>query len=194
MKQISVILALVMVSLFAVLSSRHNVMASATATNLPVYTTNGKLALPANYRDWTFLTSGFGMNYSNGTSSNPMFTNVFVTPEALQEFKATGKWPDKSMFVVEIYSPASRGSINKSGQYQDRFQGLDIEVKDSSRPQEWSYYNFDPGTTTAKALGPGCNNCHSQHGAVENTFVQFYPTLLDFAVKKNLIKPGVSIR
>ena len=176
------------------LSIRHRVSANSTTTILPVYTADGKLELPANYRDWSFLTSGFGMNYSNGTSSSPMFTNVFVTPEALQGFKATGKWPDKSMFVVEIYSPASRGSINKSGQYQDKFHGLDIEVKDSSRPQEWSYYNFDPGSTTAKALGPGCNNCHSQHGAVENTFVQFYPTLLDFAVEKNLIKPGVAIR
>src|SRR5215467_14021002 len=193
MKTFFSILLLLVVALIASLSIRHQVSASATAANLPVYTADGKLALPANYRDWTFLTSGFGMNYSNGTSSNPMFTNVFVTPEALQGFKATGKWPDKSMFVVEIYSPASRGSINKSGQYQDKFHGLDIEVKDSSRPQEWSYYNFNPGDTTARALGPGCNNCHSQHGAVENTFVQFYPTLLDFAVKKNLIKSGVSI-
>ena len=173
---------------------RHQASANSTAANLPVYTADGKLALPANYRDWTFLTSGFGMNYSNGTSSNPMFTNVFVTPEALHGFKATGKWPDKSMFVVEIYAPASRGSINKSGQYQDAFRGLDIEVKDASRPHEWSYYNFDPGDTAAEATGPGCNKCHSEHAAVENTFVQFYPTLLDFAVKKNLIKPGVSIR
>ena len=161
--------------------------------NLPAYTSDGKLALPANYREWTFLTSGFGMNYSTGANSRPMFTNVYVTPEAYQGFKSTGKWPDKSMFVVEIYSPASHGSINKGGQYQDTFAGLDIEVKDSSRPHEWSYYNFNPNETTGEAVGPGCNNCHNQHGAVEHTFVQFYPTLLDFAMEKNLIKAGVSI-
>ena len=185
---------MLVVALIASLSIRHQVSASATAANLPVYTGDGKLALPANYRDWTFLTSGFGMNYSNGESSNPMFTNVFVTPEALQGFKASGKWPDKSMFIVEIYSPASKGSINKSGQYQDVFRGLDVEVKDSSLEQEWSYYNFNPGDKTAEAIGPGCNNCHSKNAAVEHTFVQFYPTLLDFAVRKNLIKPGVAIR
>jgi cytochrome P460 len=160
----------------------------------PVYTSDGKLVLPANYRDWSFLTSGFGMNYSNGGGSHPMFTNVYVAPEALQGFKATGKWPDKSMFIVEIYSPASQGSINKSGYYQDQFHGLDVEVKDSSRPNEWSYYNFDPGEKQAAAMGGGCNKCHSEHAAVEHTFVQFYPTLLGFAQEKNLIKPGVQVR
>jgi hypothetical protein len=63
-----------------------------------------------------------------------------------------------------------------------------VEVKDSSRPQQWSYYNFGPEDKTADALGGGCNTCHSQHAAVEHTFVQFYPTLLKFAVEKNLIK------
>jgi len=194
MKKLFPILIVLVAALVAVLSVRHKASANVVSSSQPVYTADGKLLLPASYRDWTFLTSGFGMNYSNGESSNPMFTNVFVTPEALQGFKASGKWPDKSMFIVEIYSPASKGSINKSGQYQDVFRGLDVEVKDSSLEQEWSYYNFNPGDKTAEAIGPGCNNCHSKNAAVEHTFVQFYPTLLDFAVRKNLIKPGVAIR
>ena len=122
-----------------------------------------------------------------------MFTNVYVTPAAYKGFKASGKWPDKSMFIVEIYSPASHGSINKSGHYQDTFHGLDVEVKDSSRPKEWSYYAFSPGETVGELEASGCNKCHSEHAAVENTFVQFYPTLLDFALEKGLVKPSVSI-
>lgn len=168
-------------------------VAASNTGNQPAYASDGKLVLPANYRDWVFLTSGFGMNYSNGAGRNPMFTNVYVTPEAYQGFKATGKWPDQSMFIVEIYSPASHGSINKGGHYQDSYMGLDVEVKDASRPNEWSYYNFGPGETQAEALGGGCNKCHRDNAAVEHTFVQFYPTLLDFAVEKKLIKPGVSI-
>lgn len=190
-------LSLIFLSLFLVviiaLSVGHKVDASPSSGNQPAYTADGKLNLPANYRDWTFLTSGFGMNYSAGVSAHPMFTNVFVSPEAYQGFKSTGKWPDKSMFIVEIYSPATHGSIDKGGHYQDAFHGLDVEVKDSSREQEWSYYNFSPGQTMGEADGPGCNNCHNKNGAVEHTFVQFYPTLLDFAIEKNLIKPGVSI-
>jgi Cytochrome P460 len=164
------------------------------AGNTPAYTTDGQLRLPANYRDWIFLSSGFGMNYSNGGGNHPMFTNVFVSPEAYQGFKSSGRWPDRSMFVVEIYSPATQGSINKSGYYQQDFKGLDIEVKDSARKQEWSYYNFNPGEKTASALGGGCEKCHNEHGAVEHTFVQFYPTLLEFAREKKLLKAGVPIQ
>jgi len=162
--------------------------------NLPAYTSDGKLMLPANYREWVFLSSGFGMNYSNGGGSHPMFTNVYVTPESYQGFKSAGKWPDKSLFVVEIYSPTSQGSINKGGYYQDKFSGLDVEVKDSSQKSEWTYYNFSPGDREATGMTGSCNSCHSQHGAVEHTFVQFYPTLLEFARQKNLIKPGVAVR
>ena len=194
MKKLSIISLLLLAALIVALSLNHKVAANSASANYPSYTADGKLALPVNYRDWTFLTSGFGMNYSQGVSAHPMFTNVYVTPEAVQGFKSTGKWPDKSMFIVEIYSPASHGSINKGGHYQDTFAGLDVEVKDSSREQEWSYYNFGAGETTGEAIvGPGCNNCHGKNGAVEHTFVQFYPTLLDFAVDKNLIKPGMSI-
>jgi len=160
----------------------------------PVYTADGKLALPENYREWVFLSSGFGMNYSNSGGSHPMFTNVYVSPSAYQGFRSNGKWPNGSQFVVEIYSPA-QGSINKSGYFQDQMKGLDIEVKDSSQKNEWSYYNFNPGDKTAEALGGGaCNSCHSEHAAVEHTFVQFYPTLLSFAQEKHLLKPGVAIR
>ncbi|PYP82232.1 MAG: hypothetical protein DMG65_26795 [Candidatus Angelobacter sp. Gp1-AA117] len=173
----------------------HQVPVSAATPNQPVYKADGKLTLPANYREWVFLTSGLGMNYSTGTGGPQLFTNVYVSPEAYREFKSSGKWPDKSMYVVEIYSPATHGSINKGGHYQNAYMGLDIEVKDSSRPQEWSYYNFNPGESMAAAFpaGNGCLKCHSENAAVDHTFVQFYPTLLDFAVGKNLIKPGVSI-
>ena len=189
-----VIVVCLVASVVLAVWSGHKVAASAGASNLPAYTSDGKLALPANYREWVFLTSGFGMNYSTGPVSNPMFTNVYVSPEAYKGFKQTGTWPDKSMFVVEIYSAASHGSINKAGHYQDAFHGLDIEVKDSSRSSEWSYYNFNPGATAASALGGGaCANCHTANGAVEHTFVQFYPTLLDFSIEKGLVKPGVHI-
>jgi hypothetical protein len=187
-KRILAVIALLVSALFLSLWSGRHASADSKPANLPAYTADGKLVLPANYRDWIFLSSGFGMNYSTGTVSHPMFTNVFVAPEAYQGFLSTGAWPEKSMFIVEIYSPSSSGSINKGGYYQDSFKGLDVEVKDSSRPQQWSYYNFGPEDKTADALGGGCNTCHSQHAAVEHTFVQFYPTLLKFAVEKNLIK------
>ena len=32
-----------------------------------------------------------------------------------------------------------------------------------------------------------CYSCHSSHGAVDTTFVQFYPTLLDIAKQKGTL-------
>jgi Cytochrome P460 len=162
--------------------------------NQPNYTADGKLVMPGNYRDWFFLTSGLGMNYSTGVSAHPMFTNVFVPRESYAEFKATGKWPDKTQFVIEMVQPATHGSINKGGHYQNTLMGWDVEVKDSTRPQPWSYYALDAKDKSADPVGStACLKCHTANAAVENTFVQFYPTLLDFAVEKGLIKPGVHI-
>jgi len=33
-----------------------------------------------------------------------------------------------------------------------------------------------------------CYSCHAQNGAVDNTFVQFYPTLIDVAKKHGTFK------
>ena len=35
-----------------------------------------------------------------------------------------------------------------------------------------------------------CYACHLKHGAVDTTFVQFYPTLLEIAKKKNTLSPA----
>jgi hypothetical protein len=35
-----------------------------------------------------------------------------------------------------------------------------------------------------------CIDCHTKHAAVEMTFVQFYPTLLEIARQKGTLKPG----
>ena len=44
-------------------------------------------------------------------------------------------------------------------------------------------YNYGPIPPMA-----GCNACHNKSGAVENTFVQFYPTLLEVAQAKGTLK------
>jgi Cytochrome P460 len=194
------VLALVLLAVITAfgMKARHSktrdAVSAPAGADLPAYTSDGKLMLPANYREWVFLSSGFGMNYSNGTGSHPMFTNVYVTPEAYHGFQSIGKWPDKSLFVVEIYSPSRKGSINQGGYYQDRFQGLDVEVKDAAQKNEWTYYNFPPGDHEASGMTGSCNSCHSQHAAVEHTFVQFYPTLLEFAREKHLLKADAAVR
>ena len=86
---------------------------------------------------------------------------------------------------------ATNGSINKGGHYQSDNFRLSAEVKDSSRfKDKWEYFAFPSTGEPAEALpkSAGCYACHSAHGAVENTFVQFYPTLLPVAKSKGTLK------
>jgi hypothetical protein len=114
-----------------------------------------------------------------------LFTNVFVPQWSYRQFLATGKWPDKSIFVVEERQSETNGSINKTGHFQSEFVRMGVEVKDESRfPEKWAYFNFDADTKTAAANPKAaCWQCHEDHAAVEHTFAQFYPTLKEVAKK-----------
>ena len=154
------------------------------APGRPQYTGDNQLLHPTDYREWIFLSSGLGMSYS-ATPGHEMFTNVFVPQWAYQEFLKSGKWPDKTMFVVEDRGSTSKGSINKAGHYQTDSMGIGVEVKDEARfPDKWAYFNFDENTKSASANPKaGCWSCHEEHAAVEHVFVQFYPTLKPVAKK-----------
>ena len=165
----------------------------------PQFTTENKLVRPVDYRRWVYVSSGFGMSYNANAGGNgePAFTNVFVTPTSYDYFQTNGKWPDKTMFVLEVYGSTSNGSINKHGSFQKTFMGLDVEVKDEARfPDKWAYFNFDGEEKTASAAAPAkneCWKCHEQNAAVEHSFVQFYPELLKVARAKGTIKSGVKV-
>ena len=149
----------------------------------PRYDEKGAMLRPADYRDWQFLSSGFGMSYS--PTGAEMFTNVFVPRWAYREFLKSGKWPEQTMFVIDERESQSKGSINKTGHFQTELAGLAVEVKDSTRPEKWSYYAYSADGKTAEAMPKGnpCYACHDAHAAVEHTFVQFYPTLKPVAKK-----------
>lgn len=152
----------------------------------PQYDDKGQLMRPADYREWIFLSAGYGMNYSPEPGGHEMFTNVFVQRWAYNQFLSSGKWPEQSMFVIDERDASSRGSINQKGHYQTDLMGLAVEVKDSARnPEKWAYYGFDADGKTAGAMpkGNGCWSCHEAHAAVEHSFVQFYPTLKPVAKK-----------
>jgi hypothetical protein len=199
------VMALTLAGLLAGAASLRAIHAQPARTASPAtafaaqFTPDGKLVRPEGYRRWVYVSSGFGMSYNPGAGGNgaPAFTNVFVSPEAYDSFETHGTWPDKTMFVLEIYGSTSHGSINQKGSYQESLVGLDVEVKDESRfPDKWAYFGFDNGAKKASAMTPGknaCWSCHDQNAAVEHSFVQFYPELLKVARAKGTIKPAVHL-
>ena len=146
------------------------------------YTPDGKLLPPKDYRTWVYLSSGMDMAYTEGpgAADHHMFDNVFVNREAYAAYQKTGTWPDKTIFVLEARMGEQRGSINKKGLFQSpAVMGREAHVKDTARFKSgWAFFPLNgdaPGAALPQTSA--CNTCHEQHGAVDTTFVQFYPTL-----------------
>ena len=156
------------------------------------YTEDGKLRRPDNYREWVYLSSGLDMNYRERPMGmdHSMFDNVFAEPSAYRAFRETGTWPDKTILVMEVRGASNKGSINKSGQFQTAgLMGMEAHVKDSARFRGgWAFFAFDDAESAAPLpREAACYSCHREHGAVDTTFVQFYPTLLGLAEQKHTL-------
>ena len=171
--------------------------AQPTPSDGPRYSEGTNLVRPDDYREWPFLGAGLGMTYdpAPGVQSEApqRFTNVFVNPSSYRSFTQTGAWPDKTTFILEARNSSGEASINKSGRFQTDLVGLEAEVKDSRFPDGWAYFNFgseDVAPPLTGEVAASCITCHTEHTAVERTFVQFYPTLLEVAREKGTLKPG----
>jgi hypothetical protein len=163
----------------------------AQEVTVPQYTSDGQMELPEHYREWVYLTSGFDMSYnpSMQMGDHHMFDNVFVNPAAYESFTKTGTWPDKTVLVLEERGAQGKGSINQKGNYQGTVMGLEVHVKDQTRfPGQWAFFGFNAGKTSKMIpTTTDCYSCHASHAAVDNTFVQFYPTLLPIATSKGTL-------
>lgn len=165
----------------------------AATANAPAYTADGKLILPADYREWVYLSSGLGMSYNPKAlaSPDPMFDNTFVNPQSWRAFQETGTWPDKTVIVLEVRGSAGKDSINQRGHYQSGgVQGIEVHVKDAARYSGgWAFFSFDGSSAPASQIprSEACYSCHAAHGAVDTTFVQFYPTLLPVAGQRGTL-------
>lgn len=175
---------------FLLRPARH---AQAATTVEPVFAPNTDMFPPRNYREWVYLSTGIDMSYSPKAQmpDHSMFDNVFVNPEAYRSFLATGTWPDKTVMVLEVRGAKSKGSINQRGHFQGtEIMGLEVHVKDEARfPGKWAFFDFDSPTKNGTLIPQkaACYSCHAEHGAVDTTFVQFYPTLLPIAQEKKTL-------
>ena len=199
MKRVVVVLFSVGAALVAVALGRAQ--APSDVSDGPRYADRTSLVRPDDYREWSFLSSGLGMTYEaeSGTeASGPeLFQNVFVNPSSYRSFMQSGRWPDRTVFVLELRRAATGGSINQAGRFQGDLYALEAEVKDSTFEDGWAFFDFGRAGALLDRAEPlsgdrvaRCVECHSEHTAVERTFVQFYPTLYEVAREKRTLKPG----
>jgi len=169
--------------------------AQAPASDGPTYVAGtSNLIRPADYREWIFVGSSIGLNYPPpGAPPGPqMFHNVFVNPTSYRSFLQTGKWPDKTVLILEMRGAGRETTANRDGRFETGLMAFEANVKDSRFPGGWGFFVFGDNDKSVAPLSgdpvKGCLDCHSAHTAVEMTFVQFYPTLFEVAKKMGTVK------
>lgn len=174
--------------LYALLVSSSAIAADADVIS---YNAESQLNIPANYREWVFLTASMDLNYdapvpgAPANATHSMLDNIFVNPAAYKAFMATDMWPDKTVMNKENRRAVEAGSISTRGEFQTDMVSMEFHVKDKG---SWAFFasnGRNPGRPMP--VDADCYSCHSIHGAVDTTFVQFYPTLLDVAKAKGTL-------
>jgi hypothetical protein len=190
--------ALAIAALLAYLAMADRRIVAQADPEGPQFASDGQLTRPTDYREWVYLTSGLGMTYgpaAPGPDRPPLFDNVFVNRRAYREFLKTGVWPDQTMLILEIRRSESSVSIDSRGRTQGAVAAIEAAVKDRTRFPDggWAYFTFGSGARPAERAAPlpssaSCHACHKANAAVEQTFVQFYPTLLEVAREKGTVR------
>jgi Cytochrome P460 len=161
--------------------------APARAATAPAYDASGALLRPKGHRRWVFVGASLGLSYREGRHEDGPgdFHNVYLRPESYDEFRRTGRFPDQTVLVLELHRAAQKVAPSRHGLFEGRRIALEAAVKDAGRfPEGWAYFSFGDGSEAAAKpfARSDCFDCHRQHAATDNVFVQFYPVLRDPAV------------
>lgn len=163
--------------------------APAEQTPGPQYTKDGQLLRPRDVFTWVFVGASIGLSYAEeggpeerGPGELGHFHNVYLHPAAYEHYARTGEFPEKTMLALAIYSRAQKVSPNQQGFFEDQLVSLEMAVKDHEHFEEgWAYFGFrgPEGLREQAEAFPRsrCYDCHAEHGAQDNVFLQFYPVL-----------------
>jgi len=155
----------------------------------PRYSEDKQLMFPEDYHSWVFVGASIGLGYTESArDAGPGACHqVYIQREAYDDYQRTGKFPEKTMLVMEVYKPEQKVSINKQGYFEGDRAGIEVALKDHDKFEEgWAYFDFGNGRKRSSSAFPknSCWSCHNQHGADDNVFTQFYPVLRELKPPK----------
>ena len=152
----------------------------------PAYTDDGSLRRPNGFRNWVFVGASLGLSYSpsKGDYGKQLFHNVYLDRRSYQGYAETGAFPERSMLAMAVYRQANKDERTSSlqGSFEGELVALEVAVKDSERFADgWAYFDFSGGSSQRETAQPfardKCFDCHAEHAADDNVFVQYYPVL-----------------
>lgn len=178
-------------------------LAQAQSASDPQYTSNGNLVHPKDFHGWVFVGSNLGLGYDKEVAANTVreaarpqlgeYHNVYLKPDDYQAYVRTGRFPDRTVLVMDVYTAQQRDAkgVVTAGSYNGQSLGVEVSVKNANRPDgsktDWAYYDFIdrrgggknlPADAKAEPDGD-CYACHKAHAGYDNVWVQFYPVIRD---------------
>jgi hypothetical protein len=144
---------------------------------------DGRVRLPADYREWVHVGTRYkvgGTNILDGTPVKiPQVLNTYVETSALAFYKLKGKWPDGAQIAKELSQVKGGANCDSttficstplgSGIFQESYIGVGMMVKDRARfpadPGNWGYFAFfhkasGYDKTASKRPADQCASCH----------------------------------
>jgi Cytochrome P460 len=168
--------------------------ATTQSSNPPQYS-NGWLLRPGGFETWVFVGSNLALAYL-GSPPRQEFHNVYISPQAYEEFVRTQNFPDRTVLIIDRFTSRNRDDkgVVTAGSYNDEWLGIEVAVKNMHRPdgktKPWAYYQFPKGGpdsakaeldssdfTDPKEQEQTCEGCHAVHASRDHVWVQFYPIL-----------------
>lgn len=149
------------------------------------YDSDGRLLFPEDAHRWIPIGASLGSDYDDQAfdpaSPGPIGV-VQIEPSAYDYFQSNGRYADGTMLLLTFYAVQEKPAPALNGFVQDDVLQREIHVIDRQRfTDEGRAFFLFPGATSAVAApfpsGSACVECHTAHGDVDGTFVQFYPAL-----------------
>jgi hypothetical protein len=186
-------LTFALVAWAAVIGTRGAVVAEqvsqASSPVMPQYDANKNLRLPADYRQWILVGQSLGLSYSEGGGGgHQMFNTTLMEPSAYRHFVETGQFREGTMLALILQAIGTNALPARQGQFATDVHVIEMAVKDKGRvPEGWAYYQFGGPmaggyrSTATPQPKTSCYNCHVEHAARDNVFMQFYGLLNEAA-------------
>jgi hypothetical protein len=190
MKANLAVVALVVAATWTLRAGSAPTAPPAAVATAPDYDPQGALVLPKDFREWVMVGGSLGLGYGDAPPAHEMFAHTLMEPAAYRHFVDTGSFREGTMFALVLQGTAESVLPARRGLFASTMHGVEMSVKDSSRPgvdkAGWAYYAFN-GTsaalprTAAPAPKNSCLNCHAEHARRDHVFIQFYPLLSEAA-------------
>jgi len=147
----------------------------------------GNLHVPSTYRaDYEFLGT-WAVAADKGVGSKELH-NVFASPGAIAAYHTSGRFPDGTVLVKEVYETSTAPMTTGTVSHAQTLKGWFVMVKDSNNSHPgnslwgdgWAWSWFDAGNptkTTSTDYKKDCLPCHVPARATDWIYTSGYPAL-----------------